>query len=446
MEVPSVKVLHQDAIHIPDNRIRREFNKETLEELAISIAGSERLGIEPKGLLHPIVLAYGIDLNYELVAGERRLRTMILLHKQGKEFTCEGQVIPKDCIPFTLLGDLSKEAQMEAEIEENTIRADLTWQEAQAARAKLHKLRIAQHGKAKRGIKDSGWSMQDTAEEVGIPRTSSVEIRNALILSEHMDDEDVARAKSPQEAMKVLRKKHIQFLNNELAKQYGNQESEEELDFRNVDMKEEILTLPDESFDCIVTDPPYGISAQDFGSQTALGHQYEDTKEYFNDLMNVFIPESFRIMKDKSHLYMFCAIENFFNLRMRFEQVGFKVWPRPIIWDKRTGMLPVPELGPRYTYECILYANKGKRPVTAIFNDIIFVANVDGKVAEHAAQKPIKLFEDLISRCCVPGDTVFDPFAGTGVVFPAANNTQVKATAFEKNTDTYNAALVSLKE
>lgn len=446
MEVPAVKIVDQDAIHIPENRIRREFNPEQLEELAHSIAGSNRLGIEPKGLLHPIVVAYGFDLGYELVAGERRLRTMMLLHKQGKAFTCEGQVIPKNHIPFTLIGDLSPEARREAELEENTVRADLTWQETQAARAELHKLRVSQHGEGTRGAHNKGWSMQDTAKELGLSREgSSRVVRDALVLSEHMDDEEVATAKNPKEALKILKKKSIKFLTNELAKQLGD-EAEVGLDFRNVDLREAIFTLPDDSFDCIVTDPPYGIDAQAFGSQTQHGHQYDDSPKALAELMQLFTSESFRIAKKQAHLYMFCDLSYFYIHENNLEKAGWKVWPRPLIWDKGSGMLPVPDQGPRYTYECILYANKGYRPVTSVFPDVIRCPAVDGKVSIHAAQKPVEVFENLINRCCAPGDTVFDGFAGSGTIFQAAKKTKTIATGFEGNEDHYNAALVKLKE
>ena len=116
------------------------------------------------------------------------------------------------------------------------------------------------------------------------------------------------------------------------------------------------------------------------------------------------------------------------------------------MWSKHGGMLPEPDYGPRYTYECILFANKGKRPVTAVYGDVIECSAVDGKLTIHAAQKPVDVFVDLIRRCCNPGDTVFDGFAGSGTIFHAAKKCQVVATGFEKSTEMYNKALVALKE
>lgn len=449
MELPQLKVIHQNSIVIPENRIRKDFSPERLEELAISIAGSKRLGVEAKGLLHPIVLAFSEELDYELIAGERRLRTMMLLHKQGKTFMCDGQVVLKDHIPFTLLGELSPDARKEAELEENTVRTDLTWQELHVARADLHKLRVKQHGEVTMVSRKEreGWSLSDTAKEVGLSReSSSGKIRDALVLAEHMDDEDVANAKTAKEALKILKNKHIKFLTEELAKRFGNKEASLEVDFRNEDLQEAIITLPDESFDCIITDPPYGIAADNFGGQSIKGHHYDDSSELFTEIMQLFFTESYRIAKRKAHLYLFCDWTQFSFLSKGFAEEGWSVWPRPIIWNKGTGMLPVPEYGPRYTHEYILYANKGKRPVTAIFPDVISIPALDGKVAVHAAQKPVELYEDLINRCCAAGDTIFDGFAGSGTIFFAAKRTKTIATGIEKDFDTYNAALVSIQE
>jgi DNA modification methylase len=39
----------------------------------------------------------------------------------------------------------------------------------------------------------------------------------------------------------------------------------------------------------------------------------------------------------------------------------------------------------------------------------------------HAAQKPVALLQDLLSRSALPGNVIFDPFAGSGSVMAAAH-------------------------
>ena len=49
----------------------------------------------------------------------------------------------------------------------------------------------------------------------------------------------------------------------------------------------------------------------------------------------------------------------------------------------------------------------------------------------HPTQKPLKLFEDLITQCCPPNGVVLDPFSGAGTTAVAARNTQRKFIAIE---------------
>ena len=51
----------------------------------------------------------------------------------------------------------------------------------------------------------------------------------------------------------------------------------------------------------------------------------------------------------------------------------------------------------------------------------------------HGAQKPVALYIDLLKRSVKPGDVVFDPFAGSGTIFPAAHQAKVKAIGIEMN-------------
>jgi DNA modification methylase len=94
-------------------------------------------------------------------------------------------------------------------------------------------------------------------------------------------------------------------------------------------------------------------------------------------------------------------------------------------------MLPRAEHGPRRNYECILYAIKGAKRVNFVANDVIPVPSERG--GGTAARKPVKLFEELLRRSCLPGDLVLDPCAGSGPIFDAAQNLECFATGIELN-------------
>jgi len=100
---------------ISENRQRKTFPGDALQELVDSILS--------KGLMHPPVVQ---NDGVTLVAGERRYRALQEIAKKKEVYFCNGQVIPDNHIPVTLLGDLTPFEIMEAELEENVCRLDLS--------------------------------------------------------------------------------------------------------------------------------------------------------------------------------------------------------------------------------------------------------------------------------------------------------------------------------
>jgi site-specific DNA-methyltransferase (adenine-specific) len=434
-----------DSIKI-ENRIRRDFDESKIAELAASILS--------KGLMHPPVLRYNTNFEFVLVAGERRIRAMKKLHAEKKQFTyswydaanpekAATQPIPSGMIPAAMLGDLSPSAIAEAELEENTIRADLTWQERAAYYDKLHTHRTEQALTA--GAKPH--TIADTAEEVGVGRRDGYTSRvsNLLTLAKNMDDPEISTAATPKDAMRILRRKATKFLMEQLAS--ITTEENAQVQIKNLDARGALLNILDGQYDCIITDPPYAVGADNFGTQSQLSHDYTDDPEEALDLLQLLAVESYRVAKAQAHLYMFCAFERYAEIADMLTDAGWRVWPRPLIWKKGTGMLPRPDHGPRYTYECIIFANKGDRSVLVSGSpDVLDFPAISGKLLQHAAEKPVELMKNLIARSCAPGDKLLDPCAGTGPTLAAAKLLRIQALGFELNSDTYNIAVNRLAE
>ena len=76
--------------------------------------------------------------------------------------------------------------------------------------------------------------------------------------------------------------------------------------------------------------------------------------------------------------------------------------------------------------------------LTAGRSDVIDIPSVRKPL--HGAQKPVALYQDLLSRSANPGDRVLDPFGGTGPILVAANRLGLVATYIEQNENSFNIA------
>lgn len=399
-----------------NNRQRRHFDDQAITTLANSI--------RKKGLLHAVVLR---DDERTLVCGERRCRAVGSIYELFTTITYDGHPVPEGSVPYVTLGELSSDDLVEAELEENILREDLTWQEEADAIAKLHELRVG---------KIPNQTFKDTATEIAgheVSGRKQTEVRDSVIIAEHLADPDVAKAKTAKEAIKIIAKKKQQALTNQLAEQFNIAATPHILnngDFRDFDHFVETGSV-----DLILTDPPYGINADQFGDQADAAHEYTDSPEYFREIIKDFIIESSRVTRPSAHLYMFCDPRWVSFLQTALADAGWDVWPVPLIWNKGNGMLPRPDHGPRRTYETIIYALKGDKPVTAVYPDVITISGLQNP--RYGAEKPVELYENLINRSCRPGDLVWDAFAGAGPVFPAANRCSVRAVGTELSPDKY---------
>lgn len=425
----TLEIIPLHSILIPEGRQRQHFDPEKLNELADSIASI--------GLLHPPILRNGSDT---LVAGERRLRALSLLEERNTPHICAGTEVPPGHAAILRLAELDPLRLREAELEENIRRVDLTWQEREQAIADLHALRLEQTD----GIQTYKATAAEVLgrEPIGSEPTSLV--RNATIIAQHLSDPDVAKAKSEKEAMKIITKKAERDLRNMLAEQFGATATSDNAVLENIDAVAGLRALDDETIDIILSDPPYGIGANTFGDQSDIAHNYDDSYETWIGLMDALATESYRVAKPQAHAYIFCDPRHFSYLADIFAKANWSVWSVPLIWDKGNGILPRPDHGPRRCYESILFANKGDRTTNAVYSDVIRIA--PDAVRQHAAQKPVALYADLLRRSAVPGDTVLDPFSGSGTIFPAARQASCKAIGFELDPASYAIGLGRINE
>lgn len=420
--MPEVVMLEATKLSV-NERQRKEFEAGAMDELLKSIMD--------EGLLHPIVVNLTDGGVYELVAGERRARAIQMLHNMFEVITYGGHTIPLGTIPATILTDMTEEQKFSAELSENLKRRDLTWQEKTAALSKLHAMR--------KGVNPEQ-TYEQTASEVKKAKGDSkpvqsnerMEVREAEIIEPFLNDEDVAKAKSSKEALKIINKKLMKDFDDALdlstIEGYGEEQVHTLL---HLDMRE---FVSEPVFDLVITDPPYGIGVEKFGGAQAKKHEYSE--EGYIELYSQTAEIVTKVCKPAAHVYIFLDIDMFHETREYMEEQGWTVRRTPLVWDKgpRGHLADGGVLGYRRASEFILYAYRGGKQCNGLQSDVLRV--VDHSETHHAAQKPTELYRILMQQSANIGDKVLDLFAGSGVVFSAADEEGLIATGVESNEET----------
>ena len=207
------------------------------------------------------------------------------------------------------------------------------------------------------------------------------------------------------------------------------------------DCLELMKTIPDESIDMILTDPPYGISFQ----SNFRKNKFEKLK---NDdvILSEFVTEAKRIIKPTGAIYCFTRWDVFPTWSDVFYSNDLKI-KNTIVWFKKGGGLGDLKKGYIYNHEFIIYCPmqnhklRGKRR-----NDVFEFKKVPANKYLHPTQKPVDLLQEMILKSTDENDVVLDPFMGSGSTCVACVNTNRHYIGFELEEKYFNIACKRLDE
>lgn len=190
--------------------------------------------------------------------------------------------------------------------------------------------------------------------------------------------------------------------------------------------------------DAVITDPPYNTAnknskvvkgrkmmSNDFGKWDYFsdGKYLEFTREW---LVNVG-----RLIKKNGNLVVFCKLEYVSDVKRIYESLGFK-HHGTMIWHKTNPTPSIRKNGFLSSCEAILWATNGYdlEKISYTFNfstqkemhNFIETPICLGKErTKHPTQKPERLVSRLVEIFSKPGDTILDPFAGSGTLAEVAD-------------------------
>jgi DNA modification methylase len=232
------------------------------------------------------------------------------------------------------------------------------------------------------------------------------------------------------------------------------------------DCIEEMKKLPDNSIDCIITDPPYNWSHKNKIDRIAFKKgsikrrksvdmnfgewDYQSEKE-LEEFTEKWILESMRILKPTGSIYVFYSKEEIIFLKRAIEKFG-GYWKSEIIWHKTN---PTPNFRKRSyisSIEAIGFAVKNKGEFTFNFktqkemHNFLESGICQGKErTKHPTQKPLWIVKHFIEVSSNKGDIILDCFAGSGTTAIACLKTNRKFIGIEKESDYVKIAEARIK-
>ena len=207
-----------------------------------------------------------------------------------------------------------------------------------------------------------------------------------------------------------------------------------------------LLTLPDESVDAVVTDPPYSSGGMFRGDRT--GHNTRDKyqangtekqyPEFFGDTrdqrayhywLSLWLAECWRIARPGAPI---CIFTDWRQLPTTTDamQAGGWVWRGIAVWDKTEAARP--QKG-RFRAQCeyIPWGSKGEwwSDEGTCLSGVLRRA-VNSSKKQHVTSKPVEVMRWLLSAC-PPGGVVLDPCAGSGTTCQVAIEMGMHFVGFE---------------
>jgi DNA modification methylase len=207
------------------------------------------------------------------------------------------------------------------------------------------------------------------------------------------------------------------------------------------DVLQALRTLESASIDAVVTDPPYSSGTRreaSKGLRKAMTREVEDDDWFGTDslttngfvwLMRECSIEWQRLLRPGGHVLCFIDWRMMPALSGAIESADLRS-AGLLVWDKTFFGMGACF---RNQHEFILHFTKGvgspprRRDVG---NVLRFKPVRDG---DHPTQKPLELMRTLISVIASPGETILDPFAGSGTTLLAARHHGCNAIGVERD-------------
>ena len=183
----------------------------------------------------------------------------------------------------------------------------------------------------------------------------------------------------------------------------------------NDDCLNVLKDIEDNSINLVVTDPPYEVitGGRNGGVKGKPSGILTENKQLMKSIpkADLWLSECFRVMKDGTHIYIMTNTLNLTNYLNIINDVGFKLH-NLLVWNKNN---TTPNRWYMKNCEYVIFARKGfaKSINNPSSQTVHSFDNIIGN-KQHPTEKPVDLMKLYVGNSSQVGDTVFDPFMGSG--------------------------------
>ena len=225
--------------------------------------------------------------------------------------------------------------------------------------------------------------------------------------------------------------------------------------------------IPDKTFDLVFADPPYNmqigekLKRPDDSKVNGVNDKWDKFSDFkhYDDFSKEWLKECKRILKDNGSMWVIGTYHNIFRLGYHIQNLNYWIL-NDVIWRKNN---PMPNFkGTRFTnaHETLIWASKNKKSKYTFNYQSLKCLNDDLQMRSdwtlpicngkerlkkngkkvHSTQKPEALLHRIILATTNKGDSIFDPFLGTGTSAVVAKKLGRKYFGIEKDKKYFSAA------
>jgi site-specific DNA-methyltransferase (adenine-specific) len=212
----------------------------------------------------------------------------------------------------------------------------------------------------------------------------------------------------------------------------------------HADVLEALRGIPSESIDFIFADPPYFLSNDGFtvksGKAVSVNKGAWDKSFGFDsetDFHEAWIADCLRVLKPNGTIAISGTYHSIYKCGFLLQKLGCRII-NDIAWFKPNGAPALAGRNFTASHETIIWASKGKKAKHVfnysisknwdVENDKLYSKGKQMRSVwsipstpkreklegNHPTQKPLELLKRLVAMCTNEGDTVLDPFCGSG--------------------------------